>query len=495
MNPIQTTPPQDPDVDEAAGHDDPLDNLLTQIINGFFVLTDGQGAVSKWGEPAELLFGLDASEVLGKSLFDTLVDHAPPEAQAWQRFLESGEAPRTAASQPVSAIYAVDKRSFPLEMVFIPVKLDEGFDFSLFLEDLSFELPRNLMLMRMRQQHPVVVRALRQSLETEPQPWDGWRTAGTLVAFRPTQPTPWVEDALAAREAARAAEDIEGEERLDPDPGIQGDSIADLDDAAAVVARLLSALERIEDLEKTAADLPVALEEARREAQASRDRAEQAEQKVNEAREQLERVREEMPAAEDPAERRELLERISRLEATLAEATSAQDEELLERITQLEATLAEAAQDEVLLERIGQLEAGLAEATSSTQGEELLERIRGLEAGLAEASSSAEGAELLERISDLEARLAQASTSAQAELLERITGLETNASSADQELMERIHGLEASLAEASSSADTELLERISGLEASLAEATASTQGEELLERISGLEASLAEAPA
>ena len=44
MNPIQTTPPQDPDVDEETGHDDPLDNLLTQIINGFFVLTDGQGA-------------------------------------------------------------------------------------------------------------------------------------------------------------------------------------------------------------------------------------------------------------------------------------------------------------------------------------------------------------------------------------------------------------------------------------------------------------------
>ena len=47
-----------------------------------------------------------------------------------------------------------------MEAVFVPVKLDEGFDFSLFLEDLSFELPLNLMLLRMRQQHPVVVRAL-----------------------------------------------------------------------------------------------------------------------------------------------------------------------------------------------------------------------------------------------------------------------------------------------------------------------------------------------
>src|SRR4051794_34345877 len=264
MNPIQQTPPKDPDVVETEVSNDPLDALLTQLINGFFVLTDGQGAVSKWSEPAELLFGLDAAEALGKPLFDTLVDHAPADAEAWRRFLEQGEAPRTRAQQNVSAIYAPDKRTFPLEMVFIPVKLDEGFDFSLFLEDLSFELPRNLMLMRMRQQHPVVVRALRGALETEPQPWDGWRTAGTLVAFRPLEATPWVEDELAAREARRTAADLETEEMMDPDPGISGDSIADLDDAAAVVARLLSALERIEDLEKTAADLPAALEEARR---------------------------------------------------------------------------------------------------------------------------------------------------------------------------------------------------------------------------------------
>ena len=161
MNPIQQTPPKDPEVDETEVSNDPLDALLTQLINGFFVLTDGQGAVSKWSEPAELLFGLDAAEALGKPLFDTLVDHAPADAEAWRRFLEQGEAPRTRAQQNVSAIFAPDKRTFPLEMVFIPVKLDEGFDFSLFLEDLSFELPRNLMLMRMRQQHPVVVRALR----------------------------------------------------------------------------------------------------------------------------------------------------------------------------------------------------------------------------------------------------------------------------------------------------------------------------------------------
>ena len=94
MNPIQT-PPQTPDLDEPTGHEDPLDALLSQIINGFFVLTDGQGAVSKWSEPAELLFGLLTSEALGKPLFDTLVDHAPDDAVVWQRFLENSEPPST----------------------------------------------------------------------------------------------------------------------------------------------------------------------------------------------------------------------------------------------------------------------------------------------------------------------------------------------------------------------------------------------------------------
>src|SRR5215212_2022911 len=98
MNPIQTTP-KSPDLDEPTGLDDPLDALLTQIINGFFVLTDGQGAVSKWS---------DAAEVLGKGLFETLVDHAPADAEAWRRFLESGEAPHTRALQTVSAIYTRD---------------------------------------------------------------------------------------------------------------------------------------------------------------------------------------------------------------------------------------------------------------------------------------------------------------------------------------------------------------------------------------------------
>src|ERR687894_1354266 len=206
-----------------SGPVDPLDALLGQIVGGYLVLTDGQGSVSKWSEPAELLFGRPAQEILGQSFFGTLLDPSlGPEAQSWKSFLETGEAPSAPGRVTIDAVHA-DGRRFPIETVFVPVKLDEGFDFSLFLEDLGFELPLNLMLLRMRQQHPVVVRALRQAIEDDPQPWEGWRTAGTLVVFRPTQPTPWVQEELAAREAARAEVDAEVEERLSTiDPGVKG---------------------------------------------------------------------------------------------------------------------------------------------------------------------------------------------------------------------------------------------------------------------------------
>src|SRR3954452_1430542 len=265
MNPLTTNTP-DVVMEEAAGPLDPLDALLRQIVNGYFVLTDGQGAVSKWSEPAELLFAQPYEDILGQGFFDTLIaGPLPPAGQAWRAFLDAGDPPRVSGMVALTGRTS-DGESFPLEAVFVPVKLDEGFDFSLFLEDLSFELPMNLMLLRMRQQHPVVVRALKQALEPSGAPFEG-RTAGTLVVFKPLSATPWIEAELARREAARAEADAEAEERLtNTDPGIQG-GVADLDDAAAVVARLLSALERIDELERVADGLPAQLGAPRREAE------------------------------------------------------------------------------------------------------------------------------------------------------------------------------------------------------------------------------------
>ena len=58
------------------------DALLKQIIGGWFILTDGQGAVSKWSEPAELLFGKEAPDALDQLLVGDPHHHVPHHAES-----------------------------------------------------------------------------------------------------------------------------------------------------------------------------------------------------------------------------------------------------------------------------------------------------------------------------------------------------------------------------------------------------------------------------
>src|SRR4051795_5511367 len=97
---------------------DTLDPLLRQVINGFFVLTDGQGSVSKWSEPAELLFDQPSEAILGQSFFETLIGGTlPPAGQAWRGFLDFGEPPRVPGTVDLIGRRA-DGADFPLEAVF-----------------------------------------------------------------------------------------------------------------------------------------------------------------------------------------------------------------------------------------------------------------------------------------------------------------------------------------------------------------------------------------
>src|SRR3954452_21375650 len=123
MNPLTTPKTPDAVLAEVA---DPLDALLRQIVNGYFVLTDGQGAVSKWSEPAELLFERPSEGILGQGFFETLIGGAlPPAGLAWRGFLDAGEPPHVPGSVALTGRRR-DGEAFPLEAVFVPVKLDEG---------------------------------------------------------------------------------------------------------------------------------------------------------------------------------------------------------------------------------------------------------------------------------------------------------------------------------------------------------------------------------
>src|SRR3954453_14509010 len=124
MNPSATTPDQV----IADVISEPLDELLRQIITGFFRLPDGNGAVSKWSEPAELLFGRSSEEILGQGFFEALIGGGlPPAGQAWRALPDAGGPPRARGKVAPSGRQA-DGGEFGLEAVFVPVKLDEGFD-------------------------------------------------------------------------------------------------------------------------------------------------------------------------------------------------------------------------------------------------------------------------------------------------------------------------------------------------------------------------------
>ena len=118
MNPA-TNPPSstvDAVMAETAGPVDPLDAILRQIINGYFVLTDGQGSVSKWSEPAELLFDQPADAILTQNFFATLIGGSlPPAGQAWREFLDLGEPPRVPGT-----VELVGRRGDPIGRMAVP---------------------------------------------------------------------------------------------------------------------------------------------------------------------------------------------------------------------------------------------------------------------------------------------------------------------------------------------------------------------------------------
>src|SRR5688500_17519346 len=103
------------------GPEELLDQLLRQVITGFFLLADGQGDIANWSDPAELLFGFEADDALGKPFFSTLIrDPLPPEGEGWKGFLEMGEEPQVRARVKLEGFHEKVGR-FPLEAVFIPV--------------------------------------------------------------------------------------------------------------------------------------------------------------------------------------------------------------------------------------------------------------------------------------------------------------------------------------------------------------------------------------
>ena len=76
---------EDPSITSASAAE-VVEELLRQLVDARFVLTDRDGSVTRWSRPAEALFGWPAPRMLGRPLAETLkLDADLPPAAARSR--------------------------------------------------------------------------------------------------------------------------------------------------------------------------------------------------------------------------------------------------------------------------------------------------------------------------------------------------------------------------------------------------------------------------
>ena len=212
-----------------------VEELLRQLVDARFVLTDRDGAVTRWSRPAEELFGWPAARMLGRPLVETLALAGElPSSAAWSR---RSPGARTAPSSSST-------------LTFVPVGMSQSLEFNGFLEALEIAAPRGNALRQLQRSHKTVVdwvnarhAAATRSLDEDD------LAAGTIVAFRPLIELP-PGAAPAARRSRRAH--------------------ATAAAAGQIADAVEAALGRSDDLERALEGTTAELEEARGEAEAAR---------------------------------------------------------------------------------------------------------------------------------------------------------------------------------------------------------------------------------
>ena len=228
----------------ATAHAEAVEELLRQLVDARFVLTDRDGAVTRWSRPAEELFGWPNARMLGRPLVETL-------ALAGE-LPEFGGVVQTVARRK-------DGTELELTLTFIPVGMSQSLEFNGFLEALEIAAPRGNALKQLQRSHKTVVDWVSAAMGGHARLDDDDLAAGTIVAFRPLielppAPLPPEEDPERTATAAAAGQ------------------IADAVEAA---------LGRSEDLERVLEERDVELEQARGDNEAMRGEVAKAAERIS----------------------------------------------------------------------------------------------------------------------------------------------------------------------------------------------------------------------
>jgi PAS domain S-box-containing protein len=119
-----------------------VEELLRQLVDARFVLTDRDGAVTRWSRPAEQLFGWPAPRMLGKPLAETLKLNR--------------ELPSSGGQVEATAIRK-DGHELEVVLTLVPVSMSQSLEFNGFLEALEIAAPRGNALAQLQQSHHTVV--------------------------------------------------------------------------------------------------------------------------------------------------------------------------------------------------------------------------------------------------------------------------------------------------------------------------------------------------
>ncbi len=172
-----------------------VEELLSQLVDARFVLTDREGTVTRWGRPAEDLFGWPGAAMLGRSLVRTL--DLPDALPA-----DGGRLTTVARRQ--------DGHELEVALALVPVGMSLSLEFNGFLEALEIAAPRGDALSRLGRSHRAVVDWIEAALEGRARLEEDGLGAGTIIAFRalddpPAAPSPGESGARADTEGPGAA--------------------------------------------------------------------------------------------------------------------------------------------------------------------------------------------------------------------------------------------------------------------------------------------------